>query len=202
MVVLTCFGQTSAGNLLLGGSLQFRDQEDQYSHRIDGKNTNNSFGGQLQGGKFVRDKLALGLGVQYTFSKNTSEIHDSNLSQYTTYKIENFTAGPFIRKYVALTEKFFFYGQGTTGLTFWELKQETSNNNSNLQSHSRYLGVSAAISPGLTYFISDKVGLDLGNSGLSYSYYRGRENKSHSHSINLGLDLASLTYGVRFYFAR
>lgn len=201
LAALACFGQTGAGNLLVGGSGHFNDREISRSFN-DNWQQQSSYAFQLQGGKFIRDNLALGLKFQYSYSKSHNELVYDNLKRSSSNNGSSYSGGFFIRKYVAVTNKLFFYGQGSSSLIFMRHNQETSRNVPNLVTQSNTRGIVVDLSPGFTYLISPKVGLDLSNYGLSYGYYRNKEENFNAHSFNLGLDLKSLAYGLRFYFTR
>lgn len=200
LAVLACFGQTGAGNLLVGGSVQFNNWEFN-SFPIENRDQSSFYNFQLQGGKLIRDNLALGLKFQHGYSKIHHEYNNTNVRNYSIHHAASYSGGPFIRKYVAVTDKLFFYGQSSSSLFFSRIKDEPSADGSNLITKSNIRGLVIDLSPGFTYLISQKVGLDLSNNGLSYVYAHLQDNYN-TNSFNLGLDLKSLAYGLRFYFTR
>lgn len=169
---------------------------------MDNRQQNSSYAFQLQGGKFIRDNLALGLKFQYSYGESHHEYVFDNLKIFSSNNGTSYSGGLFIRKYVAVTNKLLFYGQGSSRLIFTRQNQETSADAPNLVTHSNTRGIVIDLSPGFTYLISPKIGLDLSNYGLSYGYFRNNEENYNGHSFILGLDLKSLAYGLRFYFTR
>jgi hypothetical protein len=209
LTILVGLGQTSSGTLLLGAGFNFEGQQYQAAPSNTYSDTpyltSSKIGGYsatMQAGKFIRDNLVVGLAGNHSATEfKISYSRDGSLYYDHTHTLD-FSVGPFIRKYILVTDKFFFFSQGSTGLSFGNTVEKPDPGSGNSSYKTKSLGAFAKLSPGVTYFITPKIGLDLTASGLSYDYIKYSESDINAHHVDLGLDLASLNYGLRFYFAR
>jgi hypothetical protein len=200
------FGQTSSGTFMLGGSVNLNGRNYQTGPT---ENTSSGYSLPGQAGVFVRDNLALGLTFNYSSDEYQSEYMSNGTSSISRNNIHSYFVGPFVREYMPITDKLFFFGQGTAGLSYYQSQQETNMPGpDNPDSKSKSRGAFAELSPGFTYFITSKIGLDLNTAAFTYNYSKTRsgtisnESTNQSHGFNVGLDLASLSYGIRFYLTR
>jgi hypothetical protein len=200
LTILISFGQTSSGTLMLGTSFNLNGREYQ-DVPLQNYARTGSYSVSLQGGKLIRDNLVAGLALTHDVTETRLDLSRNDAHYYTNYHIRNFSAGPFIRKYIPLTDRFLFFGQGTTGITFGRSRNTSIASSSNSVHIIRNFGAFAEIAAGFTYFISSKIGLDLSSSGFTYNYTK-HNSSVQAHNFHLGLNLASLNYGIRFYFAR
>ncbi|MGV3641209.1 MAG: outer membrane beta-barrel protein [Adhaeribacter sp.] len=193
------FAQTDSGTLFLGGSFHLNKQNYDDTPTVK-QRTTSDFSLSLQAGRFISQNLVLGLSLDYGGNSNKSTQIENELPNYSNYSYRTIATGPFVRKYIPLAEKFYFYGQGTAGMQFKRHKNEDASNPfaNNYKNRSAYI----RLMPGLNYFLTPKIALEISSSGISYTYYRPKNVKGHSDQLNVNLNLASLNYGVSFFLTR
>lgn len=193
------FAQTQPGTLFLGGSFHLNKQNYDDTPTVK-QRTGTDFSLSLQAGRFIRQNLVLGLSLKYESGRNKSNRIESGSSFYHKNSTRTIAAGPFVRKYIPLAEKFYFYGQGTAGMEFNRWKNEYVSNSFTTTGKDRSAFIS--LMPGLNYFITPKIALEISSSGISYTYYRPKNVKGHSDQLDVNLNLASLNYGLSFFLTR
>ncbi len=181
----TTWGQTTQGSVSFGGGIQFTNsKEDYYSQ----KTTEFSF--QPSAGYFVADNLAVGI----TLLMSNEKYEYSGGSNATN----NFVVGPFARYYkFTSNERFAFTGE--VGFLFGTSKFKPSSGNET-KGGATYIYVS----PGFTYFFSEKWGLDFQLQGITYSSSdpdKDVDNNSSS-SFTFGVQSLNPTLGFRFYLSK
>lgn len=188
----TSFGQINKGTSLVGGTVSFEQndasKEDlMYSpnNRIDYKN----FKLGPRGAYFVKTNFALGLLVNYQHNKTRSlDVEQGIIFEGQSQTLE---AGPFVRYYHFARPELAFFGQASA----------TYRHNYRVKD---YYGISANLAPGLTYFISSKVGLELLIGGLSYNHgaYKQDENNKSTSSFIEARFMNGAQIGASFYLNR
>ncbi|MDM1293138.1 porin family protein [Sphingobacterium sp. N143] len=175
--------QTEKGKIMVGGQIGFET-----SKVKDTDIKANSFSINPTVGYFVSDNWAVGTGIGYNWNKTESDKDNS-------IKVDAFQVSPFVRKYTA-NGPVRFFAQLSVPMA-WGTETSTTNNVEAKEKFERY-GVELA--PGLAYFPTSKIGIELKVRGLYYNY---NKNKTADVSTNtFGLDANSLapTLGVQFHF--
>lgn len=175
--------QTEQGKIIVGGQVGF-----QTSKVKDTDFKNNSFSINPTVGYFISDNLAIGTGVGYNWSK------DESVTDLST-KRDAFQVSPFVRKYSA-NGPLRFFAQLSVPMSWGKTTVETNN----IKAESKFENYGVELAPGLAYFPTSKVGIELKVRGLYYNY---NNNKTADRSTNtFGLDVNSLapTLGVQFHF--
>ena len=192
-------GQISSGTVLVGGSVGGSiSSGSSATNKQEFKNTTFSF--SPTAGFFIANNLAVGLnsGVYWQKQKTQSEI----TSKYSSY---NF--GPFVRYYKFLGEKTALFGNATVG--FAKSNSKLRNNDNEFVTVEKTNNFGASITPGLTYFATSKVGLEITLGSISYfknsNEYNSEETPADKRNdsgvgANFGLNNAAL--GIKFYLAR
>lgn len=203
---LAANAQTEKGKIILGGSIGYSSSK-YNSNNIDGKQT--SFDLVPSVGYFVKDNLALGLGIGYsevTFTSNDR----SEFLLYQKNKTDYFIVSPFIRHYVNISDQFKFFGQLSVPMQWGNEKNDVSNGNptANYTPNSGYKtsSVGVSISPGMAYFPTKRIGIQLSVDGLSY-FRNKSENKNQSsqpvnknNTFNIGTNFFAPKIGIQFHF--
>jgi opacity protein-like surface antigen len=209
---LAANAQTEKGKFILGGTIGYssRKSEDQ-----TGNNKVTNLDLLPSAGYFVSENLALGLGIGY--SRNVNEIDYKaepavHLAYYIRKDISDyFTISPFIRHYINISEKFKFFSQFSVPMKWGNTKVEVSGGGSNpaadlANKKSKTTSIGVGIEPGLVYFPSKKIGIQLSVAGLSYIWNKTEDgansfnNDVKSHAFNLGTNFLAPRIGVQFYF--
>jgi len=198
--------QTQAGNIFMGTSLGWNNTE--YTSSVT--NSSGTIGSQEQKnsnisiqpmiGTFVSNNLALGLFASYEQARNESIYPD--VSNNSSNKMNAYTVGPFIRKFFPLNEKFALYGQGNLGYSHSSTRFEPEIVGSVFSINSKYNSFSAALRPGIVFFATSKIGVDLSVQGLQYSIGKEKNSSRSISNFNADFYFPNLNIGVNIYLNR
>lgn len=161
---------------------------------------------------FIKDNFAIGGNFSLGYSNSTNEYAYINQVAYLQTDKSNSTSigiGGFARYYAKITDKFFFFMHGGATYTYQKDKSDQTYINlshtlENKQTHSNTIAV--ALSPGLVYFVTPKLGIQATFGELAYSFTSQKNDKvnydNHQNSSNFGFNLrsSSLTFGLNYYF--
>ncbi|WMN06346.1 outer membrane beta-barrel protein [Marivirga arenosa] len=183
VIAHTGYTQISSGNLLIGGSAQFRssDNADIQSITIS---PNIHY--------FINDNISFGGTLGYNTQRN-------NIGANDFVRTNTFSIGPEARYYMELGESLFFYGAGRIGLGFGGSNAITGNSNTDLNDLSTF---SFNLNPGILFTPGSKIGF---NFELNLFTYRrvsntpaGSNTSAISNEIVLGPNTFTPTFGL-FY---
>ncbi|MBT1708519.1 outer membrane beta-barrel protein [Fulvivirgaceae bacterium PWU5] len=179
--------QTTAGNMMLGGTFMYRSEK-QETPAEDAKRNTFTFAPQF--GYFVADNLAVGLGLDLTTVKIDQPDGDED-------KSTEFLFEPFARYYMFTSnDKFAFYAEGALG--FGSTKVEPDGDDEQKSSMFRF-----RVSPGFSYFFNEKWALDFQLSGISYtSENPNTDSDADDDKINtfeFGVSSLSPQLGFRYF---
>lgn len=189
----------------------------------DGTESSNNYVENLKvlptAGFFVAQNFAVGLGIGFTKNESSQSyiLFDGGTSfLYSKYTKESaFALSPFARKYWALSDKLYFFGQLEVPLEFgktelYEYQSQPFNpiigdyyvGNMNTYD-ANYTSVGVNIKPGLDYFITKNwtVEATIGEFGFD-SYKLDLEGAKNINKTDLGVKLSSVTLGVKYVFAK
>jgi len=207
---LTGYSQTEKGKKMIGGQISFGGS--QYS-RIDSstmaKATIQSFNINPKFGYFIKDNFAVGGNVDFGLSHYVGNIIDPNYTSTFKSKSISFGAGVFARYYKKINDNFSFFLNGNLLYSHspYSRYERTTNSITNVFNTERiFHTISIAISPGLVYFPSPKLGIEasFGNIFYNYSTYKdiNVSYKNHDNLSNYGINVSSMTFnlGMNYYF--
>jgi len=198
--------QTQAGNIFMNTSLGWNnDESTSNGTNSAGVVTSNSqksssFNIQPMVGIFITDNLALGIFTNYSYSENTSIYSD--VSNNYSSKNNSITIGPFIRKFFPLNERFAIYGQGNIGFSHSSTRFEPEIVGSVFNTNSKTNNFSAALRPGIVFFATSKIGVDLSVQGLQYSIGKEKNSSRSISNFNAGFNFPNLNIGLNIYLNR
>ncbi len=190
---LTGFGQIKKGTFLLGGTLGLEKNRVPDNNFPDGQITEKkekSFVAGPQVALFITDNIVVGLSVNYEHTKLLRYDADQNI--YVPQRTQILSLGPMVRYYHFLNADFAVFGQAKA------LYSEDFNRRD-------YNQFTAALAPGLVYFVTPKIGLELNIGGLTYEYaYSDRSDDGYTFTFqNVDLRLLNgLQTGISFYLGR
>jgi outer membrane protein len=174
--------QTTAGRMMIGGNLGITKSKSEGFYG-ESKATQLTISSQL--GYFVADNIAIGLGVNYYYQKNSAL--DIDIGFVGDNKFYETSITPFARYYIVTpNDKFAFYAQALVGIGF------TKADYYNLEDDIKGENYQAQLSPGFTYFFNDAWALDLMLEGLSYQSNDRNTDSDFKNDKN-----SSLTVGRR-----
>lgn len=173
---LTVQAQTSRGTVALTGTLGYSQHKDSAEKEQNGaryESDGYSYTLAPSIGYFIKDNLELGVSFQlYKYKSESSDptntfiLSDKSENKYTDYSV-------YARQYKFLTEKLAVHGTLKAGLSNREdlrdILPHTGLANQGHYRNDHYTTFSAALSPGLTFFASNKVGLTASFGALQYS---------------------------------
>ena len=174
---------TDKGNVILGGNASYN-----YEKVVDVDGNAQSYAILPHIGYFVQDNFAVGLGVGYAGSAEKSPVDVK-----TT--LGEFAVSPYARLYKG-DGNVKFFGQLSVPMA-WGTSKIDGNKTGTTE---RY---GAAISPGIAYFPTDRLGIELSVRGLYYEHASHKPQGGSKVGVNeFGLDVNSLmpSVGVNFYF--
>lgn len=174
--------QTEQGKIMVGGQIGFET-----SKVKDTDFKNNSFSINPTVGYFISDNLAIGTGVGYDWSKN--ETTDNST------KRDAFKVSPFVRKYSA-NGPLRFFAQLSVPMSWGKTTVETNN----VKAESKFENYGVELAPGLAYFPTSKVGIELKVRGLYYNYNKDKTNDVAENTFGLNVNSLAPTLGVQFHF--
>ena len=183
MALIANAQSTNKGNITLGGNLSYN-----YQKIVDVDGNTQTYSILPNVGYFVQKNFAVGLGFGYAGKT------EKDASDIKTISGE-FSVAPYARYYSGNANVKFF-GQLSVPLGWGTNKAGGSKTGTT----ERY-GV--ALSPGVVYFPSSRVGIEFSVLGLHYEYTSNKSREGAKVKTNeFGLDANSLapSIGVNFYF--
>lgn len=187
------YSQIAKGATLFGGGVNYSA-----SGIIEAESQASSFKIISNFSKFLSDKESFGLGLGYQVDKRKE--FDGYIGEEIEYTESQLFINPSFRIYRALNERFYTYLE--TGASFGLGKYKSSVEDDD---RPKLRNISVGISPGLSFFPSNKVSIDfrfnlIGVSSYTFSYidFNGNTKKSKSSQLNVGFDSLSPMIGVYF----
>ncbi len=215
------YAQVSQGSIMLGGDIGYGSTTSATSSTATGFTAPPDGGGStmnlnINGGYFIMDGMAVGLNVGY----NSGSTKMSGAGTGATILTWNNTTslvniGLFARKYMEISDKFYFYG----GLGFNYMTG--TDNNSTITGTPKAVvadpdiknsGWNISIAPGLAYFPAPAWGIHFGlNNIINYSSMASSQDvtvgattvtfKQTNSSLNLGVGLTP-TLGIAYFIGK
>jgi hypothetical protein len=205
LISFTGFAQLQKGNKILGGTLQYSTSTASSGDLgVFGEDKKTrSFVNNPTLGFFVSDCTVVGL--VFNFSSFSSEVNrlSGGISEYNS---DQFSFGPFVRRYFPLKEWVAFYGQADLGYSLAKGKQIFTQFNTelNYKYNSKAINLSTAL--GLAFFPKNWMSIDLVINPLSFSHQIAKTEHDSSTSenkwnnFNFNLNTQSFFIGAHFFF--
>ncbi|AZA76756.1 porin family protein [Chryseobacterium sp. G0186] len=166
-------------------------------------------------GYFVNTNLAVGLAVGYrSNNEKMTKTTGANPLSVAEYKDTEsaFVVAPFVRKYWTVSDKFFLFGQLEVPMAFGQNKIEAFTalttatgavNTASISSTSNYTSIGVNIKPGLDYFLSKNWSIEATIGEFGYGTYNyDFDGAKRVNDYKFGLNLSSVTFGVKYIFAK
>lgn len=194
--------QTEKGKMMLGGYIAINN------FKFEGQNIQktNYFSSSLRTGYFIKDNLAIGLGLLYNHITNTQS--DLNNPSPLSKQINNsYGLSPFVRYYFNINEKFKIFNElaisGSTG--------KSKNDNESYPAYSndaKFKQFGVNIKPGLAFFPIKNIAIEFSfpilNYQKSFSEQEYTENqnvfKTNGEEFQIGIDSFKPTIGINYHF--
>ncbi len=192
------------GTWNIRGNASVSFQNNEYSSNqseIISENSTNSFLIAPSFGYTLKDNLMIGVGLQYINQK--TEGSSIGFGNPSNSKATNNSIGltPYIRGYKGVGKQLALYLQGEVGYNrFWGTNvQNGQSENNDSTGNNLFIG----IRPGITYFLSKKLAMEVSYGSLGYSYFERKydnANYTKNNSFNLNLNTSDLLFGLAYYF--
>jgi len=164
-------------------------------------------------GYFVNNNLALGLGIGYKNAVTKYEV--SSPGFLNTIEIKDtdnaFVVAPFVRKYWTLSDKLYIFGQLQVPLEFGKEKVDFNSEGDGgdpilsapFAQKNNYTNIGVNIKPGLDYFLTKNWSIEATIGEFGYNTYkRDIDGARRADDYKFGISLTSVTFGVKYVFAK
>lgn len=193
--------QTDEGQKILGGQIAINTSTIENDSQ---KTVNNVYTISPYVGYFPNNNLAIGLQLIYTSSLNDSRnLNNGTEVDLSKTKQNMMGLSPFIRYYVPVGPKMKFYGQVNAYNGFGTAVTDYSSQTSGYTSDLDVSQFGVSVTPGFTFFVTSKLGIDASFNLMNYNKYRFKSGdleiqNNDSFSFKVG-DLVP-NFGATFFF--
>lgn len=180
----TALAQTSSGNMMIGGSLDFASD----SRQSGSANDVNSITFSPSFGYFFRENFAVGTSL----TLGSTRIGTGSAKTVTS----TFAVGPFVRYYIfTANDRFAFFGQA--GLTFGSGRTDPP-----AGAVTKNTFISFSVAPGAAYFFTDHWAMELSILGLAISSSDPDTANDNDKVTRVDFDIRSFSpsLGLRYHF--
>jgi opacity protein-like surface antigen len=201
--------QIAAGTTYLSGSVGYSQQE-----RNNGNNKTENFNVLPTVGYFVSNNFAIGLGIGYETQKNTDITNVTMFPGSTSVttaetKQPAFVVAPFARKYWTLGDKLYIFGQLAVPMRFGKTETENTTVNTSgssvttvsSSSEAKYTQIGVTVKPGLDYFLNKNWSIEATIGEFGYNNFKPKDGDA-INNYSFGLNLSTVTFGVKYVFAK
>ncbi|GEN69677.1 MULTISPECIES: outer membrane beta-barrel protein [Chryseobacterium] len=162
-------------------------------------------------GYFVDTNLAVGLGLGYKNdnTKTVSTIGATTVDAKET--VSGFVVAPFVRKYWTVGEKLYIFGQLEVPMVFGQNKDEATSTTTvggttattSTSTKNNFTSIGVNVKPGLDYFLNKNWSIEatIGEFGYNTSKV-DVDGAKRVNDYKFGLNLSSVTFGVKYVFAK
>jgi outer membrane protein len=192
IILITSFVFLSLGinaQVFIGGNFNISQNG---GKETDGSKKASEFNLNLspQAGKFLSDKVAIGLGLNFGFNTTNSNQDVERIKKTTSVGVV-----PFLRYYAVTAGKFSVFGQANAGVAFANSNTTLGGNNiEKTKSNS----ISLNIVPGLSYDVSERLALEtyinIFNVGVGQTSSTLNGNKETINYFNVGGGLNDIAH--------
>ncbi len=202
--------QIKTGTLYLSGQAGYSQEK---NNNTDDKLQNFSIIPTV--GVFIAPNIAVGTGIGYIGSRaENTDVNDLGFgieTRQSNVKADAFTARPFIRKYWTLSDKLYIFGQleipieigkrtADLQLNYFDMNGYTYSQSMNIEQ--KYTSFGVNIKPGLDYFINKNWTIEATIGEFGYKNIKIKDQENGTDTFNFGLNLSSVTFGVKYVFAK
>jgi hypothetical protein len=200
--------QIAKGTVYLSGSAEYSQKETN-----SGDNKTEKFNVLPTVGYFVAPNLAVGVGVGYQTEKitdiTTTALPGATLVQSSITKKPAFVVAPFVRKYWTLGDKLYIFGQLAVPMQFGKTEVEgssvltsgTTTTTNSVSTEAKYTQIGVTVKPGLDYFLNKNWSIEATIGEFGYNNFKPKDGEA-TNNYNFGLNLSTVTFGVKYVFAK
>ncbi len=204
------FAQTAAGTVSFSGSLDVVPGQ----HASPDANAvlyNHGLSISPSVGYFIANQLELGITASVNSSSQNNDVTYSDRKTKNSNSSLSYSVGPYLRKYFMLTDKVALHGTADLyyeGTNYKSASDITYNDPAMMpeerESIQRNNAFGLSISPGVSFFASNKIGLgaSFGSLGYSHSTSKVDENTSTNKYNTFGFNLNAALFELNFSYYR
>ncbi|GEJ44289.1 MULTISPECIES: outer membrane beta-barrel protein [unclassified Chryseobacterium] len=202
--------QIAKGTSYLSGQVEYYHKE---KNEFEAKTKDDVIRILPTAGYFVDSNLAIGLGVGYKSAVTKYTVNGFEF--LNTIEIKNtdnaFVVAPFVRKYWTLSDKLYIFGQLQVPLEFGNEKLDFNSEGDGgdpilsapFTEKNNYTNIGVNIKPGLDYFLTKNWSIEATVGEFGYNTYKkDMEGAKRTNDYKFGVNLASVTFGVKYVFAK
>lgn len=199
LLTAAAIAQTTQGTISLGGALGITTSKQQEEiSEGEGEYKSSTLLIAPSAGYFLADGMELGLSVAFTNSKSEFDPEDGDVIDFPT--VNETAIGPYFKYYMFTGNEDFAFT--LNGSLLFGFSKTSPDDGDDIKGSSFQI----AISPGFSYFFTDKIGLDFQLQGISF---RKEDPNTDSDADNdeestftFGAASFSPSLGFKFYFTR
>lgn len=184
-IPMLTLGQVEKGSAFLTGSVTFISRKNVVPEPEKG----NHLTASADAGYLFSAKWAGGIHARY---ENQTLTNNSGGSSYARGTV----AGPFARRYFAVSEKLFFHLDGGVNFSRFRLAFNPGVPNATFTDFSPF-NFEVYLQPGASFFVADRFALQAKIGGISFKAF---DNDLHLSQTTIDFNLGALQLGAAFYF--
>ncbi len=170
---------------------------------VDSRSDQSKLGGNITGGKMLSDHWGLLLNVGYNETSTSTTATVAAVNYDIKDKRVDYTIGAAVRYYKLISEATYFFVQGGVQFSKGTLDTDEFDKTNTLVTYSyKTTGYGVGISPGFSYFMTDRLSTEISIGLLGYSVYYGEDgsgNTTQTNNFQSLLYLNSVSLGFVFY---
>jgi hypothetical protein len=204
------YAQLEKGKFLIGGDINYYKKLNPsyesrnnsgyfHNHRTNWRN----FSTSLNFGYLLSERFELGIYFGYGDYLSSSKNEGNSYVDKSKSLSKNLGTGPYIRYYVPVIDKFYFFGEFQSGINIIKNESTASNYNfetgsySSSENSSNANSISTSIRPGICYFPLNWLFIEAKLGGVNWNQITG-EAASAELGFNLGFN--NLLIGTKLFF--
>ncbi len=195
------------GKLLLGAYFNFSVSTIEKT-RVNGINTDTdaiSAGMNVTVGKMLSDHWGLLMVAGYRKTSNSTPVTVGNYSATFEDSREDYVIAPSVRYYKLISEATYFFVQGNVYFSKGNMSDDEFDGTSKVNVKLNTQGYGVGISPGFSYFMTDKLSTEISIGLLGYTILTGDDakgNKTVTRTFSSLLYLNSVSLGFVYYLGK
>lgn len=192
------------GKVLLGSYFSFSASTVEKT-RASGLNTESDViaaGINITGGKMISDHWGLLLMAGYRQSSTSTPISAGTVSTVFEDTREDYIISPAVRYYKLISDATYFFVQGNIFVSRGSSSTDEFDGTQKATINLNTQGFGFGISPGFSYFMTDKLSTEISIGILGYSILKGEDdkgNKTEAKTFQSLLYLNSVSLGFVYY---
>lgn len=204
LAIVPIYAQFQAGDFFLGGTVGFtRGSETESPNIFRGETEITSFTATIAPrlGYLLSDRFAIGLSLDYGYARENWQASSPQGSGESKFTLHAFSPELFLRRYWPIGERFGGSLDLFARTVFANAKEESASSG---DEQLDIFGVSAGLRPGLYYFFSPRLAMEMSLNLFSYEYSKVTEDDAEAStndgfSADLGARWGGINVGFSYF---